>query len=377
MVSIDPAVEAEFRSERDSWLRVREEDLVATRNEVVDELPCPMPGSDRLPAARRGTVPLVSAGDIARHMALSRAPTTNRKRFYTIRKYEDMCLSSGLTAFPVSGESLVAYVVGLTKKALMYETVTDYVGTVKVESRRLSNYELSQMENERVRLALQAAKRLLGNRSKERTVTLDIRQVRLLAHLVPKSGRPRSTVAYLIGTMGLLRLKEVASLKFADISFSANGDYLALRIRQSKTDQSGVGHTVYVGCASYPYDGDCHEHACALHRLLQMLSSLKDSERSGSLFGATYAQLRVDINYLVTTVFDGKLGEGDEVGKKTSHSMRRTGVRLLAEANVRLEAIADYGRWKDVRTVQNNYMRDYSGRLGREKFYSSRMLAVQ
>ncbi|KAF4740470.1 hypothetical protein FOZ62_015935, partial [Perkinsus olseni] len=145
-----------------------------------------------------------------------------------------------------------------------------------------------------------------------------------------------------------VRLKEVASLKFKDILFGANGGYVAIRIRQSKTDQSG----------------DCGEHACALHRLTRMLSTLKDSERRGSLFGATYAQLRKDINYLVTTVFTGKLDEGDEVGKKTSHSMRRTGVRLLADANVRLEAIADYGRWKDVRTVQNNYMRDYSGRLG-------------
>ncbi|KAF4739668.1 hypothetical protein FOZ62_029450, partial [Perkinsus olseni] len=53
-----------------------------------------------------------------------------------------------------------------------------------------------------------------------------------------------------------------------------------------------------------------------------------------------------DINCLLTAVFTGKLDEGDEVGEKTSHSMRRPGVRLLADANVRLEAIADYGRCK-------------------------------
>ncbi|KAF4662144.1 hypothetical protein FOL47_006389, partial [Perkinsus chesapeaki] len=76
-----------------------------------------------------------------------------------------------------------------------------------------------------------------------------------------------------------------------------------------------------------------------------------ESERSGSLFGVSYSQLSKDIKYLVTTVFTGVLEEDEEI----------------AEANVRLEAIADYGRWKDVRTVQNNYMRDHSGRLGREK----------
>ncbi|KAF4686464.1 hypothetical protein FOZ63_028009 [Perkinsus olseni] len=370
MVKLDPTVEAELCRERDNWLVVQEEALPDAGKDVIDELPGvsspAIPG--RIPGTRR---------EIFEHMVLARAPSTNRKRGYTIRNYEDMCASSGITAFPVSGQSLVTYVVGLTKKALKYETVTDYVGTVKLESRRLSDYTLTQMENERVRLALQAAKRLLGNRSTKRTVTLDIDQVRLLAHLVPESGRSRSTVAYLVGTMGLLRLKEVVSLKFSDITLSAEGDYVAIKIRQSKTDQSGVGHTVYVGCVSYPNHRGCREHACALHRMVQMLSTLKDSQKRGSLFGATYSQLRKDINHLVTTVFTGRLEEGDEVGKKTSHSMRRTGVRLLADAMVRLEAIADYGRWKDVRTVQNNYMRDYSGRLGREKFYSSRMLTVR
>ncbi|KAF4649124.1 hypothetical protein FOZ61_001699, partial [Perkinsus olseni] len=49
----------------------------------------------------------------------------------------------------------------------------------------------------------------------------------------------------------------------------------------------------------------------------------------------------------VRTVFTGQLEEDDEVGKKTSHNMRRTGVRLLADAMVRLEAIADYARWTE------------------------------
>ncbi|EER16857.1 conserved hypothetical protein [Perkinsus marinus ATCC 50983] len=376
MVSIDPAVEAEFRRGRDIWSTAREPVAQCSVHAMFGEVPglrsqCV---AGDIPGTRRGSVPLASMTDVAEHMAMARAAATNRKRGYTIRNYEEMCASSGFVAFPVSGESLVAYTVGLTKKALKYETVTDYVGTIKLESRLLSDYELSQMENERVRLALQASKRLLSNRSTKRTVTLDIDQVGLLAHLVPESGRARSTVAYLVGTMGLMRLKEVVSLKFSDITLGADGDYVAIKIRHSKTDQSGDGATVYVGCVSFPHHRRCEEHACALHRLVRMLATLKDSEREGRLFGATYTQLRKDINSLVTAVFSGKVDEGDEVGRKTSHSMRRTGVRLLVDANVRLEAIADYGRWKDVRTVQNNYMRDFSGRLGREKIYSSRMM---
>ncbi|KAF4713568.1 hypothetical protein FOZ62_026160, partial [Perkinsus olseni] len=178
MVKIDEAVADEFRRERTGWLVIPDDGARRSGVRTADRVPVvpPQHGVGRIPGSRRGTVPLVSAEEIGYHMALARAPSTNRKRGYTIRNYEDMCLSSGLVSFPVSGQSLTAYIVGLTKKALKYETVTDYVGTVKLESRKLSDYVLSQMENEQVRLALQAAKRLLGNRSTKRTVTLDISQ---------------------------------------------------------------------------------------------------------------------------------------------------------------------------------------------------------
>ncbi|KAF4741495.1 hypothetical protein FOZ63_005117 [Perkinsus olseni] len=365
---IDPAVEREFYSHR-------ARKAVVTERAIVPYTPIGVAGQQRSRA--RGSsnrrLPDVDEMDISSHMECARAPSTNKKRGSVITRYVELCGRHTVESFPISSASLILFVVSLTKKALMYETVADYVNIVKVESRRYSEVQLSQTADEEVRLTLQAAKRLLGNRKKDRTVTLNVAQVRVLSYLTPESGRRRSTVAYLIGMMGLMRLKEVAALKLGDLAFGVRGDYVAIKIRSSKTDQSGVGRTIYIGCVSAPIPDSCTEHACAVHRLLRMIESFERLDRKDSLFGASYSQLSKDIKSLVTTTLDGNLDE-EEVGKRTSHSMRRTGVRLLADAGLRLEDIADYGRWKDVRTVQNNYMRDASGRPAREKSYSHRMM---
>ncbi|KAF4659085.1 hypothetical protein FOZ61_005014 [Perkinsus olseni] len=385
---IDPAVEREFYSHRASWVvgpsrRSRASSssvtvsgkAVVTERAIVPYTPIGAAGQQRSRAGGSSNrrLPDVDEMDISSHMECARAPSTNKKRGSVITRYVELCGRHAVESFPISSASLILFVVSLTKKALMYETVADYVNIVKVESRRYSEVQLSQTADEEVRLTLQAAKRLLGNRKKDRTVTLNVAQVRVLSYLTPESGRRRSTVAYLIGMMGLMRLKEVAALKLGDLAFGVRGDYVAIKIRSSKTDQSGVGRTIYIGCVSAPIPDSCTEHACAVHRLLRMIESFERLDRKDSLFGASYSQLSEDIKSLVTTTLDGNLDE-EEAGKRTSHSMRRTGVRLLADAGLRLEDIADYGRWKDVRTVQNNYMRDASGRPAREKSYSHRMM---
>ncbi|KAF4685633.1 hypothetical protein FOZ60_006310 [Perkinsus olseni] len=96
----------------------------------------------------RTGLPLVTDSDVQEHMDRARAPATNRKRFYTLRNYRELCVRQGNEPFPVTAVTLVEYIVSLTKKAIMYDTVCDYLGIVRVESRKFSESKFSQMEDE-------------------------------------------------------------------------------------------------------------------------------------------------------------------------------------------------------------------------------------
>ncbi|KAF4652011.1 hypothetical protein FOL47_011306, partial [Perkinsus chesapeaki] len=255
----------------------------------------------------------VTESDIDNHMQAARAPSTIRSRDSTLKGYKEVCDKHGFDPFP--------------------------------------------------------------NRKTKRTVTLSIDRLHTLNNLAPPSGRTTSVLAYLTGVMGLLRLKEVVALRFDDIEFSDTSSSLRIRIRQFKTDQSGSGDSVVVGCVTDLHSSKaCVDPLCVYHRLLQLLWVEKlDQSVGSSLFGLTYSQLSQDIKFLVETAMDNNEVD-DEVGRKTSHSMRRTGVYLLSQAGISLEAIAEYGRWRDVNTVANHYMRGHSGREAREKVYCQKML---
>ncbi|KAF4676306.1 hypothetical protein FOL47_006462 [Perkinsus chesapeaki] len=279
-------------------------------------------------------------------------------------------LSSSLE---VSATSLVTCIVSLTKKNHKYGTVVTYLSNIRTEGRLYEISPLTVAEEEQVRLCLQAAKRMLTSISTKRTVTLTLEQIRLLIRIVPRTGHRDSRVAFLTGTFALLRLKEVVSLTPGDVHVGCHDQYLILHIRSSKTDQSGTGANVILGCVQgLSCTTECTDDLCAMHQLFYLLRKGPDLHNQPTIFGLSYGQLSADINFLVNTVFQST-DPNIEVGRKTSHSMRRTGVCLLADAGVPLPVIAEYGRWKDVSVVENVYMRDHTQRTLRELKFAQLM----
>jgi len=51
-----------------------------------------------------------------------------------------------------------------------------------------------------------------------------------------------------------------------------------------------------------------------------------------------------------------------QVGRKSSHSMRRTGVTLLMDANIPLTRICELGRWSNTQCLERVYCRGRSDR---------------
>ncbi|KAF4741222.1 hypothetical protein FOZ62_005894, partial [Perkinsus olseni] len=351
-----PSVEEEYRLRRGS---LRKETNTVSGGHTPQKMEARAPRQKRSRA-----MPEVSSSDIDNHMQAARAASTMRSRDSTLKGYKEVCDKHGFTHFPITADSMVCYIVSLTIKGLMWETVHNYTGKVKVESRLHETAPLSNADQEKIRLALHAAKRLLRNRKKKRTVTLTVKQLRQLLQLVPPSGKVENVLAYLTGVMALLRLKEVVALRNEDLTFNESDRSLHIHIRQSKTDQSGTGETVVVGCVNgLESSTSCASPFCIYHRLwVKKQQEEESSSDTSKLFETSYTQLSKDIKFLVEAVMAGSEVGQEEVGRKTSHSMRRTGVFLMSQAGISLEAIAEYGRWSDTSTVANHYMRDHSGR---------------
>ncbi|KAF4746848.1 hypothetical protein FOZ63_012946 [Perkinsus olseni] len=325
---------------------------------------------------RQRSLRAVSERDTAMHLLHARAQSTNRCRATAINHYERFCRTQGTPSFPADPEALCGFIVALTQRGLMYETVKKYFDTVKVENRLWDPEKMTPLQKESIRLHLLASKRILRNRRRKRTVTLTKAQVELVSRSVPPSKRKESTTAYLLGVHALLRLKEVIALRKGDIEFiagQAGAHYMRVNVSQSKTDQSASGQYVIVGCRQK--EGfHCGDPACAMHRVQQHLAA-RPGPLHASLFDVTYRQLSYDIQTLVEIA----LSDQTEVviGRKSSHSMRRTGVCLLANAEIPLESIAEYGRWQDVRTVANNYLRGQTTRGVQERGFANAMAATE
>ncbi|KAF4681279.1 hypothetical protein FOZ60_012347 [Perkinsus olseni] len=187
-----PSVEEEYRLRRGS---LRKEANTVSGGHTLQKMEARAPRHKRSRA-----MPEVSSSDIDNDMQAARAASTMRSRDSTSKGYKEVCDKHGFTHFPITADSMTA--------------------------------PLSNADQEKIRLALHAAKRLLRNRKKKRTVTLTVKQLRQLLQLVPPSG------------------KEVVALRNEDLTFNESDGSLHIHIRRSKTDQSGTGETVVVGCVN-------------------------------------------------------------------------------------------------------------------------------
>ncbi|KAF4689840.1 hypothetical protein FOZ62_008406, partial [Perkinsus olseni] len=260
--------------------------------------------SEIIPMRRRGWHPL------AENWTGKAMPSFNAKDLYGLCRsgirlciyfmQEPRALTVGIPSFPADPEALCGFIVALTQRGLMYETVKKYFDTVKVRNRLWDPEKMTPLQKESIRLHLLASKRILRNRRRKRTVTLTKAQVELVSRSVPPSKRKESTTAYLLGVHALLRLKEIIALRKGDIEFiagQAGAHHMRVNVRQSKTDQSASGQYVIVGCRQK--EGfHCGDPACAMHRVQQHLAA-RPGPLHASLFDVTYSQLSYDIQALV------------------------------------------------------------------------------
>ncbi|KAF4705588.1 hypothetical protein FOZ63_020083, partial [Perkinsus olseni] len=102
-------------------------------------------------------------------------------------------------------------------------------------------------------------------------------------------------------------------LRNEDLTFNESDRSLHIHIRQSKTDQSGTGETVVVGCVNgLESSTSCASPFCIYHRLwVKKQQEEESSSDTSKLFETSYTQLSKDIKFLVEAVM-----AGSEVGQE-------------------------------------------------------------
>lgn len=154
---------------------------------------------------------------------------------------------------------------------------------------------------------------------------------------------------------GALRISEITNLEEDDISFSHNGTAI-VRVKSSKTDQAGRGH-------SFIMTPNPNPKLCAVTRLRNFMNL----ERSSSAGKCKRLFRSISKNGKKTEIPIGvnKMGampkiiatflELPDVNKFTGHSFRRTSATILSEQGIGLVELKQHGRWRST-TVAERYV---------------------
>jgi integrase len=220
------------------------------------------------------------------------------------------------------------------------------------------------------KLARKLVRRAAARRARERSEEDDLpregrrlarEEVRALIAAAETGTRLRAAqeAAYLRLSLSLMaRREEMVALDIDDVSFTQDGAAITgakVRIRRSKTDQSGRGAQIGVDRAT----------AQALRAwidLARRTANARDplfvaiSPHGTSLLRQASGPDKGRPRRLSAKAAEGlvlRAGKAAGLGQVLPHDLRRTGARLLWEAGETLEAIMARGRWKTPQMARN------------------------
>lgn len=196
------------------------------------------------------TISLEDAQSVGALLAGSRAEETRRSYSSAMRVFSTWCHQRGYQAVPSSPEVVAAYIAHRTK-GVSHATISRDVAAISAA--HLDSGKEDPTSHHGVRQALRSAGRALGTAPSRRAApvtTNDMRRIIAamddLASIVGK----RDRAILLLGLAAAQRRSEIADLTTQDLTRREDG--LLLRIRRSKTDQSGRGDLIGIPLGSHP-----------------------------------------------------------------------------------------------------------------------------
>ncbi|KAF4742334.1 hypothetical protein FOZ63_030117 [Perkinsus olseni] len=313
----------------------------------------------------------ISNDEVVAFLEKARATSTQTQYRSVARGYSNFVATQDPSAapFPIDAEMLIRYVAYLTKIGRASSTIFKYIRVLRVQDRACKGARpWSTSEEELMRLAREAVRRICGTSPPTQALTLTDGELRNAALVTPRSGRKEASTAVLLGVAACLRPGELHALNRKDIVYDAAERALWVTVREGKTDIERVGETVLVSCCcENSIEGPTYY--CPVHRTLKLLE-VSDVGHNESIFGCSRSQLDEDIKEIlrVTT------GRNE---RATSHALRRSAAHLMAARGVSPQQIADHGRWRSTTTVINTYLRQSSSYKEDAQEYSMMMFAPQ
>ena len=141
---------------------------------------------------------------------------------------------------------------------------------------------------------------------------------------------------------GALRVSEIVNLEYDDIIFLNNGS-MSVRIKTSKTDTVGKGHTFIV-------TPNCNSRLCLVMRMKSYMDLLVP--KTGRLFRSATKSEKVGKQPIGINTMGSvprKIAEFlqlPNVAEYSGHSFRRTSATVLSEKGIGLVELKQHGRWK-------------------------------
>jgi site-specific recombinase XerD len=204
--------------------------------------------AEQAPLPAELIAPLELAADFAK---ASRAASTLSAYRSDVKIFTDWCLARGLAPIPPTPEALCAFLASEAESGRRPSTIARRLAAIKwaVESAGiLSETEKCPTDDKNVSAVMAGIRRTLGAAPKQkRAMTNDL----VLGAVATHDGSLRALrdrAIVLLGFGGAFRRSELVALDVEDLEFCDNG--LRVRIRKSKTDQTGEGVTIAVAAGS-------------------------------------------------------------------------------------------------------------------------------
>jgi integrase len=192
-------------------------------------------------------VPSPSLDRVREFIRASKSPSTVRGYRADWRDFSAWCERNGVPTLPASPETVAAYVAECAGR-LKVGSVQRRLNAIS-EAHKALNIE-SPTHSSIVRNTMKGIRRTQGAAPNQKTPTLidDIRAMVEATDAGLIGLRDRAII--LLGFAGAFRRSELTGLDVNDCAFNRDG--LTIRLRRSKTDQTGEGRTIGIPFGGYP-----------------------------------------------------------------------------------------------------------------------------
>lgn len=306
---------------------------------------------ESLPLALQNEANQAKAYLKARH-----ANATRRAYASDALAFDTWAVTYGVISLPASPETVVLYLSSIASQGLKPATLRRRLAAIR-HIHRESGLP-SPTESELVSAAMSGIKRTNGSTQRQvAPATVEVVQSLLKACENSLRGT-RDRLILSLGFGGAFRRSELAALRVEDIEVVENG--LRVTIRQSKTDQEGVGQVVPV------LDGSRLQVKTALANWLQASKITSGALFRGIGVGDKLLEDALTDRTIANVIKTRAAQAGLDASQYSGHSLRAGFLTTAASSGASLFKMMDVSRHKKVDTVrgyirQAELFKDHAG----------------